>query len=181
MTAIVGGVAQQSILLVPMSPALGVIDRYRRRLDPSARYEMPAHVTVLWPFAPPASLTEAVLERLEALFAQVDAFDYRLARTGWFERRVLYLAPTPVEAFRDLTTRVAAAFPEYPPYEGAFDDIVPHVTVAAEKPPALMAATGWLARRSLPVEGRVTEIWLMTIGDVAPLYRLRRSFPLRQR
>jgi len=162
-----------------MSPAVGTVDRYRRRLDPSARYGMPAHVTVLWPFMPPALLDPEVEAALASVFAGVESFDFSLSEVRWFERRVVYLAPGPVEAFRALTSAVTSRFPEYPPYEGAFDDVIPHVTVGADTHPALLRVGGFLARRHLPITGRVTEVWLMTIGDVGPHYHLRQTFPLR--
>ena len=180
MTAISdGGVAHQSILLVPMSPAVGVIDRYRRFLDPSSRYDMPAHVTVLWPFMAPGLIDEDVLAELATLFAGIDSFAFELTEVRWFDRRVVYLAPEPQARFQALTAAVTASFPDYPPYEGAFDDVIPHVTVAADTKQRFMRLAGWLARRSLPITGTVTEIWLMTIGDVGPRYGIRRAFPLR--
>ena len=174
-----GGVVPQSILLVPMGEADAVIDRYRRRLDPSRRYEMPAHVTVLFPFMAPARISEAVLDQLGELFGRCDSFDFDLSEVRWFDDRVVHLAPSPVERFRELTAAVTAAFPEYPPYEGAFDDVKPHVTVGEDAPRLLMRAAGWMAKRSLPIKGRATEIWLMAIGDPGPTYRLVKAFPLR--
>ena len=37
------------------------IARYRDRYDPSARRNVPAHVTVLYPFMPPGDVDAAVL------------------------------------------------------------------------------------------------------------------------
>jgi hypothetical protein len=42
----------------------------------------------------------------------------------------VWLAPQPAQPFIDLTERLAAAFPNHPPYEGAHDEIVPHLTIA---------------------------------------------------
>jgi 2'-5' RNA ligase len=163
-----------------MSPAVGMVDRYRRRLDPSSRYEMPAHVTVLYPFVPPAAVDAGLLGELAGLFAGIDGFDFTLSEVRWFEKRVVYLAPSPEERFRAMTAAVSARFPDYPPYEGEFDDVVPHVTIGEDAPHRLMQLAGWLARRQLPITGRVSEVWLMTIGDGAPLYRLKQAFPLRR-
>ena len=43
---------------------------------------------------------------------------------------VLYIAPEPDGPFRELTDALAQAFPEHPPYDGAFAEVVPHLTVA---------------------------------------------------
>jgi 2'-5' RNA ligase len=162
-----------------MVSAEGAIDRYRRRLDPSSWFGMPAHVTVLYPFMAPAEISDAVLGELEAVFAACDGFDFTLSEVRWFDDRVVYLAPSPVVAFRALTSAVTAKFPEYPPYEGAFDEVQPHVTVAEDARGVLMRAAGWLVKHRLPITGQVTDVWLMTIGDPEPSYRRAHTIPLR--
>ncbi len=162
-----------------MTPAAGAIDRYRYRLDPSSRYRAPAHVTVLFPFMAPAQISDAVIGQLSELFARCDSFEFSLSEVRWFDDRVVYLAPTPVEPFVELTSAVTAAFPQYPPYEGAFDEVIPHVCVGREAPKLLMQAAGWLVKRRLPITGTVNEVWLMTIGDPQPFYGVRHAFALR--
>jgi len=161
-----------------MAPAEGVIDRYRRRLDPSSRYRSPAHVTVLFPFMAPGHISEAVIEELGTVFARCDSFDFSLSEVGWFDDRVVYLDPTPVDPFRELTTAVTAAFPDYPPYEGAFEEVIPHVCIGRQAPRLLLRTAGWLVKRHLPITGTVNEVWLMTIGDPEPFYFLRHVFRL---
>jgi 2'-5' RNA ligase superfamily len=46
---------------------------------------------------------------------------------------VLWLDPNPAEPFRRLTEAVGVEFPECPPYGGAFDEVVPHLTVAERR------------------------------------------------
>jgi hypothetical protein len=36
----------------------------------------------------------------------------------WFGQEVVWLVPQPAGPFRALTRAVAAAFPDYPPYDG---------------------------------------------------------------
>ena len=43
---------------------------------------------------------------------------------------MLYLAPEPDDGFRRLTEAVVQEWPEAPPYGGAYDDNIPHLTVA---------------------------------------------------
>lgn len=112
------------------------ISRYRDRYDPSARRNVPAHVTILYPFVPLADIDDAVLERLRQIAAGVRRFDYRLARTQRFPV-ALYLAPEPDHSFAALTDAVWRAFPDHPPFEGKFDTVVPHVTVAHGDEPQL--------------------------------------------
>jgi 2'-5' RNA ligase len=161
-----------------MADTVASVERLRRRLDPTTRYGMPAHVTVLFPFAAPADVSDEVVGELSGLFAGVDCFDFVLSDVRWFDDRVVYLAPEPADAFRDLTLAVWERFPTYPPYEGAYPDVVPHVCVGEDAPKILMRAAGWLARRRLPLRGRVSEVWLMTIGHPEPRYHLEHVFPL---
>lgn len=105
------------------------IDRYRQRFDPSARRNVPAHVTILYPFLPLAQVDEEVRRQLRAIAAGVKAFDYRLGETRRFPLS-LNLAPEPDAWFAALTAAVHRAFPDYPPFAGKFDVVVPHVTVA---------------------------------------------------
>ncbi len=105
------------------------IARYRERYDPSARRNVPAHVTVLYPFMPPGDVDEGVVARLRDIMRAVPCFSYRLAQTRRFPV-ALYIAPEPDVHFSALTDGIAAAFPDYPPFAGKFATVVPHVTVA---------------------------------------------------
>lgn len=161
-----------------MAPAERAVDRYRRRLDPSSPFRSPAHVTVLFPFIAPAQITDAVIEQLGGLFGRYHGFEFTLSEVRWFDDRVVYLAPDPAAPFKELTAAVTAAFPEYPPYEGAFDEVIPHVCVGRDSRKVLMQIAGWLVKRHLPITGAVTEVWLMTIGAPEPYYVLKQAFPL---
>jgi 2'-5' RNA ligase len=105
------------------------IAKYRERYDPSARRNVPAHVTILYPFMPPERVDSAVLAQLQTSIRGVPRFDYRVDTTGRFPVS-LYLAPKPAQGFEALTDAVYRAFPGYPPFGGKFDVLVPHVTVA---------------------------------------------------
>ena len=120
--------AAESALVVLAPEAEPLVKDYRDQHDPSAALGVPAHLTVLYPFHPPA-LAPTVMARLAALFAEFAAFDYSLIELRRFPG-VLYLAPEPEAPFRALTRRVAEAFPDYPPYGGKFADIIPHLTLA---------------------------------------------------
>nr|WP_222266839.1 2'-5' RNA ligase family protein [Modestobacter marinus] len=90
---------------------------------------MPAHVTVLFPFVPPGQLDDVVLQRVARVTDGTRAFDHRFSRTAGFGDDVVYLAPDDPQPFRDLTSRVHAAFPAHPPFEGVYDHVVPHLTI----------------------------------------------------
>jgi hypothetical protein len=88
-----------------------------------------AHVTLLAPFAGEGDLDDGMLRELDAFFADVTAFTFRLTTVGEFQGGATYLTPDPSAPFRRLTRQLAARFPEYPPFGGAYGEVVPHVSV----------------------------------------------------
>lgn len=103
-----------------------------------------AHVTVLGPFL--ADPAPADLESVARIAAAVPAFDFGLERLGEFPDGLIHLLPDPDTAFRELTRRLVAAFPQCPPYGGAFPEPTPHLTLdrraAGIDPAAVRAALG---------------------------------------
>jgi len=153
------------VLLLPVPEVERLIDPLRCRLDPTRRQDMPAHVTVLVPYLSPQEVGPTERAMLTEIFAGTEPFDYVLETTRWFDRRVLYLAPDPAEPFRRMTTAVTRCFPEWRPYEGAFEDVVPHVTVGEggrwRKRRLQMAWAAARLRRMAPVRATASEVWLM--------------------
>jgi len=88
---------------------------------------MPPHITLLYPWRPAPVSTDDVADAATA-FTGVEQFDLTFSRLDRFPG-VIYLVPEPDEALRSLMERTAAAFPDTPPYEGVFTDVVPHLTV----------------------------------------------------
>jgi 2'-5' RNA ligase len=114
---------------VSVPAAEAVVERHRSRMDRSAGWGVPAHVTVLYPYLPPEAVNSKALATLSAAIASVNAFDCTFEATRWFGSQVLWLAPHPELPLRQLTLAVWAAFPDQPPYGGAFDEVQPHLTV----------------------------------------------------
>ena len=145
--------AGESAIIVPVEVPVAV-GRLRDRLDPVAALGVPAHVTLLYPFMPPALLSAEVRSRVGAIVGAEPGFSFVMRRMQrWPE--VVWLAPEPDAPFRRLIAALAAEFPDYPPYGGAHEEVIPHVTIAADPRP------GWLeaAERALPA--------MLPIRDVA--------------
>jgi hypothetical protein len=119
----------ETALIAPVAEAEPLVGAFRERLDPAAGWGIPPHVTVLYPFVPPAEVRPRVHASVAAAIGGIPAFVCRFARTNWFGDEVLWLAPEPAEPFRLLTDAVWSAFPGHPPYGGAHPDVVPHLTV----------------------------------------------------
>ena len=132
---VAGSALPETALICRVPEAERYIAHYRERYDPPARRKVPAHVTVLYPFMAPDLVTTSGRARCARSRPRCAASTYRLAETRRFPV-ALYLAPEPDDSFAALTGGVCRAFPDYPPFEGKFDTVVPHVTVAhGDEPP----------------------------------------------
>jgi len=148
------------VLLVPELAPL--IDDLRARHDPSARQGMPAHLTVLYPFMEPVKIGPTQRGRLAEAIRGFPAFELTFSRIGRFPE-ALWLAPEPASAVVELVQAIVAAFPDYPPYRGQFETIIPHVTVAQGEGLDLGALEPELRRRvERPVSVRVGAVAMFT-------------------
>jgi 2'-5' RNA ligase len=135
----------QSALIIRVPEAEPLVQSLRERFDPSAAQGVPAHITILYPFMPPERISEDVLTTIRQTLSKMAPFDFRLSGVGRFPATV-YLVPQPAEPFVELTQCLVLRFPEYPPYGGEHQDVVPHLTVAHGDPRQVTAAEAELSR-----------------------------------
>jgi hypothetical protein len=165
-------------LVVEVPEAEPVVAEHRHRLDANARLGVPAHVTVLFPFVPPADIDEEVLTELGALFAGVPEFAVAFTSTAWFDEDVLWLAPADPAPFLTLTRTVESAYPEHPAYAGQYLDLAPHLTVGHASPlPALKEAER-VVEPMLPVTSQVRAVTLLCQPEPTARWVRRARFPL---
>jgi hypothetical protein len=165
-------------------PAVG---RHRARLVESARDGVPAHVTVLYPFLPPAGISEPLLASLGRLFAGFAAFKFTLDRVCWFGEEVVWLGPRDPAPFNALTSAASTAFPSCPPYGGQHGEgLPPHLTIGKSHPGGQQAlhAAAESVGSCLPIEATAVEVALMAgprpgTPDTPPgQWRTIAAFPL---
>lgn len=150
----------RSALIVIVPEAAPVVDSWRERTSAAKPSRgVPAHITILFPFVPPANIDDTLIARLGALFAGFGGFTFDLPSAGRFPG-VLFLAPHPAAPFVTLTEMVHVAFPGYPPYEGAFDTVIPHLSAAEGDADTLDRAEADVVSR-LPIRARATEVVLL--------------------
>ncbi|UWP78487.1 2'-5' RNA ligase family protein [Dactylosporangium fulvum] len=168
----------QTALIVVVPEAEPVVGPLRAVLDPAASWGVPAHVTVLYPFLPPHRVDGTVLAALRDVVGATPRFGAALTRVAWFGDTVVWAAPEPDQPFRDLTTAVWRRFPETPPYGGAYDDVVPHLTIGDGAPgPRLEHAAAAVAPH-LPIPFTVGAVRLIS-GEPGELWETVTEFPLR--
>jgi len=139
---------------------------------------MPAHVTILYPFMSPSAIDATAIDSLRTIFERKRPFPFDLVEMGWFDDRILYLVPEPRQPFVELTSAVAERFPDYLPYRGAFEDIVPHLTLASRGGPAILRHVSRRIDKHLPISAEATAVVMMETRGHRHRWRLRYVFPL---
>jgi 2'-5' RNA ligase len=157
----------RTALVIPVPEAEAHVGALRARYDGADENGIPAHVTILFPFGDRE-------DGLEELFARFEPFDFTLARVERWPT-VLWLAPEPAERFVELTQALVERYPEYQPYEGEHETVIPHLSVAhrTQAPPEVDEEL----RRVLPIPARATHV--LQIEEYAEdRWRERRRFRL---
>jgi hypothetical protein len=119
----------RTALIAEVREAEAAVGALRLAHDSSAVLGVPAHVTILFPFADAAQVDEPAIAQLVASFP---AFDFELDRVERFENGLVWLHPEPSAPFAELTAAVWRRWPAYPPYEGAHEVVIPHLTVSED-------------------------------------------------
>lgn len=122
-----------------------------------------AHVTTLGPFLP--EVDGRARATVREIAASTAAFDFVLAEIATFPNGIIHLVPEPGRPFRELTTRLVAAFPECPPYAGAYDEVLPHLTLDLSSDQVSEASTREALGATVPVRCRADRLDLAWWGD----------------
>lgn len=170
--------ARESAVIVPVPETEPAVGSFRAALDRAAVWGVPAHVTVLYPFLPPEQIGLKELGRLSDVVLAVPRFDVTFRRVEWFGGDVVWLAPEPGEGFSALTAAVCSAFPDYPPYGGAFAEVIPHLTVAAYAEADRMRAAALATAAWLPINASVRAVHLFQGSDAPGAWRSVAVLPL---
>jgi 2'-5' RNA ligase len=150
----------RSAVILAVPEAAEIVDRWREQsCHAKPSNGVPPHVTLLFPFVPATALDDAVISLLAEVIAGMPAFEFALRSAARFPE-VLYLAPDPAEPFVHLTDAVFRRFTDHPPYESAFLEVTPHLTVAQGEPAVLAAAERDVTAR-LPIEARADDVVLL--------------------
>lgn len=168
----------ESGIIIPVPAAEPLVGTWRAELDSGAWLGVPAHVTVLYPFASPRDLDDGVRAAVADLASAIEPFEATFTEVRRFGDDVLYLAPEPRSVFDDLLARAAARWPEHPPYGGEHDEVVPHLTVGDNGDRAGYAEAAAALRRRLPLGCTVDRLEVVVGGTTQGSWHQRWSFPL---
>ena len=115
-----------------------------------------AHITLLGPWLPKPTATD--LASVRAIAAGTRPFDFVLDDIAAFPGGIIYLRPLPSAPFTDLTAKLVAAFPAYPPYAGAFPDPIPHLTLDQIGDQVSLASVRACLSDLVPIRARASHI-----------------------
>jgi hypothetical protein len=151
----------QTGLAIPVPEADPLLAAVAARFPEAVRKDVPAHVSVLYPFRPADQLDDQVISALSELFA---AQPVMAVKFGECRRRgeFVYLRPTPVEGLDEVTSGVRRRWPDIAPYDGLYDDIEPHVTVASHTTPERAEEIEReIVPELVPISAELREAWLV--------------------
>ena len=153
----------ESAILLEVPEAEPLVGAWRLEGDVSAALGVPAHVTLLYPFA--ENVDPGIIEELRFFFAGVDGFPLQFSSVGEFPE-VVYLAPDQSVELTGLIEALARRWPDHPPYGGVFDEVVPHLTVVDTPDPDLRARARAGVVGGLPVRSVASEasLWVHEEG-----------------
>jgi 2'-5' RNA ligase len=148
--------------MIPFELPAG-LEALRRRCVPDAMAGLSAHATLLYPFAKPEALDDAIRTRLEGVISAHAQFACRLVGLGQWPG-ALVASVESEDPFRRLNADLLTAFPEFPSDNGGFE-FVPHVTIAvgpAASAPETATDPAW---RELPTVCRPSRVDLIVRGQ----------------
>ena len=156
-------------LVVALPELESFIGQWRSRYD-AAVSGVPAHITLLVPWVPPAELTTADLDAVAQLAKSWQPFTVSFRDFGVFENPdgpdVFWLAPEPADEILALIDDVLTCWPDYPPYEGAHgNEVTPHLTVSSTAAEIELEEMLAAVRGLLPVTARADQISVLEVAD----------------
>jgi 2'-5' RNA ligase len=170
-------------ILIAVPELAAFTDRWRSVSYSSARPQLPLsalvppHVTVLMPWVKDPSPEH--VQRLTEAVADVAPFDLSFRAAGQFENGTCWLMPEPYDEVLALVNAVLFAFPECPPYGGAYKEPHPHLTISssAQGGPAVVAEAEEALAAAPPPPVRLDDLTIWREGEDS-VWQLIGSVPL---
>ncbi len=151
-------------LVIPVPAADALLGSVGARYPGTVRAGLPAHVSLLYPFVVAAELDERVATALHELFVEqvpIPVDFVECFRRGGF----VALRPEPSDRLNELMTETWRRWPDVVPYEGAYRDVEPHVTIAMRCSEQLAVRIEQEVTAELPICAELREAWLLAFED----------------
>ena len=141
-------------LLLVTPEAEPIVGKWRAEHDSSARFGIPAHVTVRTPFLPPEQWADPAFSTLET-FLPVTVTLARLEnRPG-----ALVIVVEPDDQLRELTDATTRSWPTLPPHKGDRPTFAYHVTIVRTRDADVRRDAKKAIAPHLPLRVTGRELW----------------------
>lgn len=142
-----------TVLALPVAPLDDVVRARTEFYDASFVSSDPgfvhAHITVLGPWV--RNPQQRDLDVVAGIARSTPPLTFTFDGLEEFPDGLIHLPPRPDQPIRDLTARLARAFPDHPPYEGRFPDPIPHLTLDRLSEDVDMASVARTVAHLLPL------------------------------
>jgi hypothetical protein len=157
----------ETAIVVPVEGAELLLSTAATALDFDRPPGMPAHVTLLYPFVDAERLVVGHAYEAQRALSGVQPFECSFSSIGRFDDPpvAIYLEPKPVEQFSAMIEALIEAFPKFPPYGGAVEEVVPHLTIVETADRNLWAEAEEWVKPQLPVRTSVQGFSIYTQTD----------------
>lgn len=166
-------------LLILFPEVEGVVGAFRQANYEKQRYGLMSHLTLIYPFKRVEALNTAVFQKIDQLVNKTLPLTYKIDTTSQFPD-TLFLNFANQQPLVQLVQTFADAFPENPPYEGKFDTIVPHITIAnsSDKHTLRQLEQKFWQQfgDKLPITGEITAVHLISVSEETNSYTVLREF-----
>jgi 2'-5' RNA ligase len=151
-------------IIVPVGQVDQAVFAWRRRCTADGAAGMPPHVTLLYPFADDEVVGPDQIGELRAALGEFEPFSVSFGSFGRFAGSppVLYLEPDPAQPFNEMTASIVDAFPDFPPFGGVHETLIPHLTIAYADDGAVLDQAEHEIGPHLPLISPVTDVWVMS-------------------
>jgi 2'-5' RNA ligase superfamily len=116
-----------TLILEDADPALA--EAHRELYPERIPEQIPLSLTLLYPWIPRDSATQADVDRLRYFFAARPRLEFDLVRVAEFPGLVAYAVPEPDDELRATMRALWALYPDYPPYGRRDREPPPHATL----------------------------------------------------
>ncbi len=161
----------RSVVVIPLPEASVLTARWRRP------HALDAHVTIAAPFLDPSEIVDHVVTALSACLAHAASFDVVFQRVGWFDQRVVYVAPDDPAPFVRLARTLTETFLASTPGGGA-TTYIPHLTIAKNRSLGELRTAAATSAALLPLHVRARAAVLFLFDVKSSAWRERARVPL---
>lgn len=142
----------ETAIIIPMSRCEQMLADVAGDLNLERVQGMPAHVTLLYPFVEATRLGPDVAAEARRALSDVRPFRCEFSTFGRFTDppAALYLEPVPERPFRTMTALLEQAFGTRA-YGGAFDEVIPHLTLVESSDTSAWIRVESLIGPALPI------------------------------